>query len=241
MITKAEYAEWIGHDNTDISDAEFKRILAKGVARLEQALGYQLCPLEGLGIKFCPLVDTPTPTPEELAKLPVVKIPYRGFWQRFIELPPFLKVYSVKFTDCDGDVQVLEDCDYVATRPGGHMFINSPFYNSIEMCRPLLCGLPARGLMCPGNCITLEIQAYWGLCCGPLSDGADERECCIPDDLKVVLLDMMAEADPCDKSNIKSESMLSHSYTKFEKQDLTSSYSGILSKYGSGKLEDYPI
>lgn len=243
MITKAEYAEWLGKSTSDINDADFQKVLRRGQSKLEQALGYQLCPLSGLGIKFCPLVETPAPTENELAVLPTLQLPYRGFWQRFIQLPPFLKIYSVKFTTCDGDVEVLEPCDYRIDRPGGNMYLGAQWYNSLELCRPLLCGLAfsSTGLRCPGNCVTIEIQAYWGLCCGDLEEDADERDCCIPDDLKTVLLDMMAESDNCDKSNIKRESSLSYSYEKFEKVDLLVEYSGVIAKYALGRSSEYPI
>ncbi len=245
MITKAEYAEWLGRDVDDITDGEFARVLRKGRTRLEQALGYQLCPLQGLGIQFCPLVDTPEPTEEEIEKLPVINLPYKPF-QKYLEVPPFLKLYHVKYKNCEGEIYELEDCDYIISQ--SNRYIDAEWNNTIELCSPLTCKLAIRGgvgFRCMGNCIRVEIKAYWGLCCGELPEEESgvqpERECCIPEDLQVVLLDMMAEADPCDKSNIKSESFLSSSYTKFDKVILEDEYSSIIAKYDIGKPEEYPI
>lgn len=242
MITKAEYAEWLGKSESDITDAEFNRILRKGRARLEQALGYQLCPLEGLDIQFCPGVETPVPTQEEIDRLPVITLRYKP-WQKFIEVPPFLQLYSVKYVDCDGDIYELQDCDYIVTQHS--RYVNAAWNNTIELCTPLTCKLSVaglgRGFACPGNCITVEVKAYWGLCCGELEDGATERTCCLPEDLKILLLDLMAESDSCDKSNIKRESSLSYTYEKFEKVDLLIEYESTINIYKISKPEEYPI
>jgi hypothetical protein len=51
---------------------------------------------------------------------------------------------------------------------------------------------------------------------------------------------MMVEAGNS-KSNVKSESILSHSYTLFEKEDLFVEYAGTLAKYAISRPEEYPL
>lgn len=247
MITKAEYAEWIGASESDITDGEFSKILRKGQNRLETLLGYQLCPLSGLGIQFCPLVDTPEPTEEELEAIPTIKLPYRPF-QRYLSVPPFLELYSVRYTDHEGLVHELEADEYLISKQVNRIEAED-WNNTIELCHPITCNLGAllrSGFRCSGNCIKVEVKAYWGLGCGDLPDesGAEEpveRECFIPDELEMVLLDFMAEADPSDKSNIKKESALSYSYEKFDKIDLDVEYADVIAKYAISKPEDYPL
>ena len=239
MITKADYAKWLGVEESSITDEQFDRILLVATTRLEQALGYQLCPLSGRGIKFCPLVDTPAETQEEIDKLPVVRLPYKA-WQKHLITPPFLKLYSVKLVTLEGDKETLDTDEYYVSQL--NRFVDAKWNNVITLHKGC-CGLPRLGLGCADPVTHVEIKAYWGLCCGELVEesGAEPyRECCLPDDLRVLLLSMMKEAgDP--KSNIKSESILSHSYSKFDKQDLLVEYAGTIAKYAISRPEEYPL
>ena len=137
MITKAEYAQWLGVEESSITDAQFDRMLQIAITRLEQALGYQLCPLDGRGITFCPLVDTPEETPEQIAKLPVVRLPYKA-WQKHLITPPFLKLYSVKMVTLDGDVETLDDGEYYVTQL--NRFVDAKWNNTITLHKGC-CGL----------------------------------------------------------------------------------------------------
>jgi len=219
MVTKAEYAEWVGREDATLTEAEFENLLRKGKARLERALGYQLCPLT---IESCPPVET---TQEYLDSIPEVSFPYKS-WQQTIEVPPFIELYSVIMTSCEGDDQVLEECDYLVRK--GDYFAD--WAKEIQLCNPCL-------KRC-AHCVEVRIKALWGLCC---KIEESEPVCCIPDELKSVLMDMMAENDSCDKSNIKKESALSYSYEKFDKVDLLTEYQDILYKYAIGKPNHYPL
>jgi hypothetical protein len=237
MITKAEYENWIGVPQGSVTDEQFEKVLLIATTRLEQALGYQLCPLDGLGITFCPLVDTPPETPEQVALLPTLSLPYKA-WQKNLVTPPFLKLYSVTLVTLDGEREELDADKYYVGRLS--QFLNVDWNNTINLYHGC-CYLPRLG--CCNPVTHVEIKAYWGLCCGELveeSGEADELACCLPEDLKALLLSMMVEAGNS-KSNVKSESILSHSYTLFEKEDLFVEYAGTLAKYAISRPEEYPL
>lgn len=73
----------------------------------------------------------------------------------------------------------------------------------------------------------LAVDATWAFADETVDD---EQSPTLPIELQSVLADMLVDSFD-DKANIKSESVISHSYTKFDKSPLLETHNSILQKY----------
>lgn len=173
---------------------------------LEDMLGFTLCADEVNKNLYneegktalecaCPDVDT-----EDLQDPDEVEYAYRLYSyndkDRFFHVDPFTELYKVKLVH-DGVTVKTFDAD--ETRVNYGRFGLAKY---IEACRDCLCFELACGCT---DCVQLAVDAKW------------LWEDCLPKDLKFVWAEMVTYYNDC-KKDVKSETVGSHSYTKFDRR-----------------------
>lgn len=149
---------------------------------------------------FCPSVDL-----ENLEEPDDVEGSYRLFHydkrDQYFFVDPFTTVYSTKLvyikqgTGDNGVTIKTFDDENIRLQFG-----RDNWGKYIEHCHDCLCECNCE------NCVMLAVDADW------------LNEDCIPTDLKYVWADMVTFYSDDSKQNIKSESIDTHSYTRFEKK-----------------------
>jgi hypothetical protein len=136
---------------------------------------------------------------------------------KYFHVDPFTDVYSVKLVRDGVTVKTFDEKDYRLSMKQG-------FGKFIENCQKKIC-------FCDCRCVQLAVDAHWLFNCDP-SIG-DSSIGCIQDDLLYVWADMITYYVDC-KKDIKQESVGSHSYTKFdrdEKPEYLKHNLAVLNKY----------
>jgi len=164
----------------------------------------------------CPNVDTELDPPD-----PVV-FAYRQYSynpnDKFFHVDPFYEVYEVKLVWNNITIKTFELDEF---RPN---FANG-WGKFIENCQHKICVCSCK------NCVQLAVDAEWLFACDSSVDSS-VSESCISDDILDIWADMVTYYADC-KKDVKSESIGSHSYTKFDnKPPENESYNlAILKKY----------
>ena len=179
---------------------------------------------------FCLSVNTST---EVLQDPDEVENAYRLFRfnkkDRYFEVDPFTAVHSVKLVKIqqgqengEGITIKTFDKDKIRLQLG-----RDGIGKYIERCRECMCDCN-----CNGDCVQLAVDADW------LFDD------CLPIDLLDVWADMVQYQMDC-KKDIRSESMIGYSYTKFDRVDpeTTPKNIAILQRYAGpyGSVSVMPI
>lgn len=212
----SKYEELTGRSISTGKTAFMTAQLKRAQSMLETLLGYTLSP-ENVATNFynelgkttsecaCPSVDT-----EDLTDPDDVVGAYRLYdynhLDQFFHVDPFSKINKVKLVyvkQGDGDNGVT-----IKTFSDGEIKVRigrDGIGKYIEHCQDCLCVCS-----CDYNCVQLAVDAewLWGV------DGDDEA-IEMPVELQYVLTDMVTwYGDP--KLNVKSESITTHSYTRFD-------------------------
>lgn len=207
----AKYSELTGKTLSDAEQALVTAQIARTRVMLETMLGYPLC-VDDASENFynelgksplecsCLSVDT-----ETLLDPDDVEGSYRLFrynhLDKFLFVDPFVAVYKVKLVrvqlgdlfDNTGVTIKTFDNDDMRAQVG-----RGGWGKYIQPCNDCMCLCECR------DCVQLAVDADW------LFEG------CIPQDLLYVWADMVTYYADC-KADIKSESILTHSYTKFDR------------------------
>lgn len=143
----------------------------------------------------CPNVDI-----EDLQEPDEVQYAYRLYSynskDKLFHVDPFTELYKVKLVHDGVTIKTFDD-DEIRVNYGRYGL--SKF---IEACRECLC----LSLNCGcTDCVQLAVDAKW------------LWEDCLPQDLKYVWADMVTYYHDC-KKDVKSETVGSHSYTKFDRR-----------------------
>lgn len=139
--------------------------------------------------------------------------PY-AIWHR---VNPFYDLTSVRLND--GTVSELLENKQL----GQNGVMNGSWHNGFRVCGCFtLCHCRVS------QCVYLDVDAEWGF--GPQITDEDKNYVYLPADLTSVLDAMLKESlDP--RTNIKSESRGSRSYTKFESKPVVVTHAPIINKY----------
>lgn len=126
----------------------------------------------------------------------------------YFKIDPFVRVYAVKLVF----IKMGDEPNGVTVQKYDGEEIRLQFKNgiatNIEICKDCLCYFDCR------NCVQLAVDADW------------LWQDCLPDDLMYLWVDMVTyESDG--KKNIKSETLATHSYTKFDRNNPCDSSEGI--------------
>lgn len=208
-----KYVELTGITPPAAENDKYNAVIRRSISMLETMLGFTLTPAnvnENLYNEVgkstndcaCPSVAIDE---DNLADPDSVVTAYRLFpyndLDQFLQIDPFTAVHKVKLVyvkataDNRGITLKTFDTDSVRVNFG-----RNGVGKYLEVCRTCWCQCD-----CAGDCVQLAVDADW-----VWPEGSD-----IPDELLYVLADMVTYyADV--KRNIKSESITTHSYTKFE-------------------------
>lgn len=149
----------------------------------------------------CPDVD-----PETLLPPDEVSFAYRLYdynhKDRYFHVDPFRTLYKVKLVKDDVTFKTF-DADDIRVQYGV-----DGWSRFIENCQKNLC-------FCDCDCVQLAVDAEWLFSC---DSSLDSSIGCIEDDLLYVWADMVTYYVDC-KKDVKSESIGSHSYTKFDRPE----------------------
>lgn len=203
---------------------QYEASIRRARIQLEQILGFTLNPRKdsnlynelGKSLNDC---DCPNVETSNLLEPDDVEGSYRVFdynkLDKFWLVDPFIKIYKIKLvvirpTDDNNGITLKTFKPSDITIRIGYKGISK----YIENCVSELCGCSCA------DCMQIAIDADW------LNDS------CIPEDLQYLWADIVSYDNDC-KSNIKSESIEGHSYTKFEQSNPMASESAktILAKY----------
>lgn len=196
---------------------------------LEGMLGYTLDPTlvdQNLYIELgkspteCPC---PSVEPENLLPPDAVVFAYRLFpynnLDKYLETDPFTSLYKVKLVRDDVTVKTFTE-EEIRAQWGGQ-----GWGKYIENCKSLcVCLVECR-------CVQLAVDAEWLFACD--SSVGDPSIGCVSDEILYIWADMVTYYVDC-KKDVKSESIGSHSYTKFDRDVLPQDERGnlaILKKY----------
>lgn len=208
----SKYSKLSGVTVSDSDSAYVEAQIRRTQATLETLLGYSLTKQKAntnfynekgkstLNC-FCPNVDTSNLLPPDEVENSYRLYPYNPD-DKFLFIDPFTTVYSVKLVYVQpGDPEEngitlktfdIEDIRIEMGREGIGKYIQDCHWN---LC---LCEDVCR------DCVQLAVDAEW------------VNQDCLPDDLMYVWSDMVT-FNSDEKNGIRSESILSHSYTKFDR------------------------
>lgn len=158
----------------------------------------------------------------------------------FLNVDPYVRICSVKIVNCETTLYELDECDWEDTRNGN---FNAPgWFNSLKICGDLPKPCITPSLACcdaPRDCLKICIGAYWGFgitteffeeCKESGKPKLKDNPCVIPEDLQYVLYDMVKDEMECN-TDLKSETLGAHSYTKFARTLATDKHKPLLDKY----------
>lgn len=122
---------------------------------------------------------------------------------KFYHVDPFTQVHQVKLVFNDVTIRTFEIDDYRANFHNG-------WAKFIEDCTNNVCMCSCR------NCVQLAVDADWLFVCDSSVDSSIDSSVgsCIDEELLYIWADMITHYADC-KSDVKSESIGSHSYTKY--------------------------
>lgn len=194
-MTVEEYTELAGSSAVDgVTEADIARVTSK----LETLLGYTLDPEEadtnqyteqGISPVECPcLVSTDNLNPADSVHYAYRVYPYNPKDTNLF-VDPFTTLYKVKLVQNNVTVKVFDADEYRRVRSRGDLA------RFIQVCETCFCKCQCT------DCVELAVDAHWNVD--------------LPLDLQYVLVDMIGYFMDC-KSNIKSETIGPHSYTKFD-------------------------
>jgi hypothetical protein len=193
---------------------------------LETMLGFTLDPDLVQENLYNELGKTPTECPcpnidsEVLDPADEVVFAYRMYnyndKDKYLHVDPFTEIHAVKLVKDGVTFKTFEDYEIRAQ-------YQSNWGKFIENCKPLCYCLQEC------KCVQLAVDATWLFAC---DSSVDSSIGCINDDLLYVWADMVTYYADC-KSDVKSESIGSHSYTKFDNvaPELEASNLAVLKKY----------
>lgn len=222
ILERLEFETLTGFTLDSETDARFNIMADVAIAELEQLLGWPLDPdsWDNQYIEIgksrdefsCPDIDS-----EDLEAPDTVIGKYRIYTARkgdvYLNIDPALAIHAVKIVRNGVTCKTYDVDDYRVKYDNG----NPQIIRYIELWSPItLCGC-----LVMDDRMEVAIDADW----------AYEE---VPIELKKMLSAMMLLGIDS-KSDVKSESVVSHSYTKFDKKDISTVYERSLRKYAGPK------
>jgi hypothetical protein len=245
-ITIADLENYLGLAPGTLDPVKYQLIINAVQKEIEGLLGYELCPLsdfvptcvdwDDLRTFDCDSLDS------DCKKLLTKRFEFdpNKLW---VNTDPFLRLCDVNVVNCDDTILELDDpCDFLIGQNGDYNVNQNSssegWYNGIKLCQHFA-KIP-ESCLCLGknHCWQVEVVALWGLCY-PIQP----KTGCIPEDLKLLMLEMMKYWHDCNR-DLKSESLGNYSYSKFDYQSVVDKYQHILFKYANTKasyIKRYPL
>lgn len=220
-MDQSTFIQLTGYEECGADRLDSALLLAQ--AELETLLGWPLDPADWenqyteIGISQDGSCD---PDQENLALPDEVIGSYRIYrWResdRFLAIDPATAVHAVKLIKNGITCKVFDSKEYSPVWKNG----STPYFKYLDLCRD--CILACYCALCDEGCYQLAVDADWAF--------ADEEASVLPLELQNVLAQIaLHNLDP--KKDIKSESITSHSYTKYDNIAPTTKYSSIITKY----------
>lgn len=218
FLDELEYENLTGNDLDESQEDRYHAIVEAAVVQLEELLGWPLVPdsWDNQYIEIgksksnlsCPDVDDDLDPPDEVVNA------YRIFTLQvgdpWLAIDPATEIHSVKYIRGNVTCKEYELDEYVPKYTNG-----SP---------SVIKYLGIRKLMC--DCVRIREPREFAVD----ADWAYEDAETFPITLKKVLAEMVAdEMDP--KKDVRSESVVSHSYTKFDHVSVQDKHIAVLRRY----------